>query len=175
MDVVRWYVGCLADSETLPAEAAYHWESFANFLKEQTQGDTLQRDITLIAVDNDTWLAHSHHIEWDDGIHLLAAPYRSIEGFSRHYNLREVTGVDFCVQGRLVMQHKVVFVLWTAVQKIIRDPHIRTFAFACLGGTHRSVGCCLLLASLVFPRARICLTSDRTRRSAMSGGLIGIS
>ena len=92
-----------------------------------------------------------------------------------YYNLREVTGVDFCVQGRLVMQPQVILALRTAASRIIREWRICTFAFACHGGTHRSVGCCLLLASLVFPRACIRLTSPRTRQSAASQGLIEVA
>ena len=46
------------------------------------------------------------------------------------------------------------------------------FAFACRSGTHRSVGCAVLLVALVYTNAEIVLTTPRTCRDARKYGLL---
>ena len=88
------------------------------------------------------------------------------------YDLRDkgVTGVDFRVQGVLVRQWRTVHVLISAVNTIV-SKNLREFAFVCSHATHRSVGCCFLLAIFAFPRAKIVLTTRRTMEAARAQGL----
>ena len=88
------------------------------------------------------------------------------------YDLRDkgVTGVDYCLQGALVRQWPTVHVLISAVNTIV-NKNLQEFAFVCSHATHRSVGCCFLLAIFAFPRAKIVLTTRRTMEAARAQGL----
>jgi hypothetical protein len=48
----------------------------------------------------------------------------------------------------------------------IEENGMREFSFVCHGATHRSVACCLLLAAIAYPQARVHMTTRRTRDAA---------
>ena len=121
-------------------------------------------------------------------IHVLAEDSRSpllskagafinvhTRGLNAHarsvYNMSEVTGIDFDVQAVLVSQPITAKVVLDAVCSI--ELHeLETFAFVCSHATHRSCGCAILLATLVYQRARIVFSTSRTRRAAQQRGMI---
>ena len=87
------------------------------------------------------------------------------------FNMCEVTGVDFDVQAVLVCQHLTAVILHEACRNI--EWHgLNSFAFVCHGATHRSCGCAILLAILVYPKARIVFSTHRTKRAARQAGMI---
>ena len=86
------------------------------------------------------------------------------------YELGSVTGVDFEVQAVVLTQGCTARALLDACKAIeLHGSH--EFAFACHGATHRSVACCVLLSAIVYPRARIVLTTSRTQRAASERGM----
>ena len=87
------------------------------------------------------------------------------------YNMWEVTGIDFDVQAVLVSQPITAKVLFDAVC-FIELQDLKAFAFVCSHATHRSCGCAILLATLVYKRARIVFSTNRTRRIARTRGMI---
>ena len=87
------------------------------------------------------------------------------------YNMWEVTGIDFNVQAVLVSQPKTAEALYDAV-RFIEIQDLEVFAFVCSHATHRSCGCAILLASLVYKRARIVFTTDRTKKAARARGMM---
>ena len=91
----------------------------------------------------------------------------------RLHDMRDVTGLDFSVQAMLVMQKETAIILLDAC-RLIEMHGLAEFCFACHGGTHRSVGCCVLLAALVYQNADIILTTLRTRQAAQKRGLTNV-
>ena len=87
------------------------------------------------------------------------------------YNMDEVTGIDFVVQAVLVSQPLTAEVIIDAC-RVIELQELDTFAFKCKYATHRSCGCAVLLASLVYQRARIAFSTNRTRQAARQRGMI---
>ena len=77
----------------------------------------------------------------------------------RFYDMGRVTGVDFRVQGNILMQQIFVDVLREAVLAIVCDD-LHEFAFVCSFGRHRSVGSAVLSNVIAFPRARLALPSN---------------
>ena len=102
---------------------------------------------------------------------------------NRMYCMQEVTGLDFRVQAVLIAQKETASVLLDACRLIEaqssgedawwRRRHSRPadFCFVCLGGTHRSVGCCVLLAALIYQNAEVILTTRRTLEAAWKCGV----
>ena len=170
-DIVEWY-----EPEPLARSLMVKWQIFGVFIGKQKQCDTLQREIELIAMTKREFqdYADTSDIEknWDDAIDLTKNS--DIDARKGTYDIHTVTGVDTCVQSCLMMQDAVIDVLWDAADRIIGNKKIARFAFVCDKATHRSVACCLLLAILVFPRAHILLTTDRTQHAAIECGLIGL-
>ena len=78
------------------------------------------------------------------------------------YDLGAETGSSFVVQAHMVLQVNVAKAVEHAVFSI-ETFNLEDFAFACDGGTHRSVCCALLLAMLAYPKAEVCLHTPRTR------------
>ena len=177
-DVVEW--SCKSDYLELDARSfsqlLTEWKSFGDFIGNQKQCDTLQREIHLIAVTSREYDDYANTSDneknWDDAIDLTT--YADIDARKGHYIMKTVTGVHSCVQSCLMKQNAVIDVLWDAADRIIGNKKIARFAFVCEKATHRSVACCLLLAILVFPRAHILLTTDRTQNAAIECGLIGV-
>ena len=87
------------------------------------------------------------------------------------YKMGEVTGIDFDVQAVLVSQPKTAEALSDAV-RFIELQDLEAFAFVCSHATHRSCGCAILLATLVYKRARIVFSTPRTRRAARERGMM---
>ena len=88
-----------------------------------------------------------------------------VNGKSSHYHLSDVTGVDERVQAVVACQVPTATCLLEALERIEVDG-LREFSFVCLGATHRSVACCLLLANIAYPAARVYMTTKRTREAA---------
>ena len=80
------------------------------------------------------------------------------------YDQKEVTGIDFVVQAVLSSQRVTAEVLLHAC--LLIETGLDTFVFVCTHATHRSCGCAVLLASLVYRNARIVFSTDRTIRAA---------
>jgi hypothetical protein len=88
-----------------------------------------------------------------------------VNGFSPLYRLRDVTGVDERVQAAVACQDATAPCLLEALERI-EENGMREFSFVCRGATHRSVACCLLLANIAYPEARVYMTTKRTREAA---------
>ena len=86
------------------------------------------------------------------------------------YKVCDVTGVDERVQAVVASQEATAHCLLDALERI-EEEELDEFGFVCHGATHRSVACSFLLAALVYPEARVCLTTTRTRRAANLAGL----
>ena len=91
-----------------------------------------------------------------------------LNGYSNQYDLGSVTGVHPNVQAKLVSQAATANAICSAVIQVEmgRGSNMCKVAFSCTGGTHRSLGCACLLASLAYPSAIIMPTSDRTVHDA---------
>ena len=90
------------------------------------------------------------------------------------YNMGEVAGIDFDVQAVLVSQTINAEVLCDACRSIELQ-ELETFAFVCSHATHRSCGCAVLLAILVYQHAHIVFSTNRTRRAAQQRGMISLN
>ena len=99
------------------------------------------------------------------------------EGVHAHvpqpYDQGQVTGIDCVVQAVLSSQRVTAEVLWDAC-KLIEMQELDTFAFRCAHATHRSCGCAVLLANLVYPSARIVFSTNRTIRAARDHRMIEV-
>ena len=80
-----------------------------------------------------------------------------LDAHSATYDLSKVTGANPLVQAHLVAQAATAKAIEEAIIRVElqRSVAVRSIAFACTGGTHRSMGCGCLLLSLVYPRAII--------------------
>ena len=87
------------------------------------------------------------------------------------YRLSHVTGIDFDVQGVLVRQPIFLDILLEAIQ-LIELQSLEAFTFQCACATHTSCGCAILLATLVYPRARIVFSTGNTIRAAQERGMM---
>ena len=148
--------------QVLLPEAIAMWKTFASVVSAQTEHDMLERKLRLYAFAADQVPADLESVN----VHKAG-----VDGYSPLYHLRNVSGIDYCVQGRLAMQENAISALCQAVEKIIGND-LSEFAFVCEHGTHRSVGCMMLLATLAFQRAKIVPTTIRTREAAGWAGLI---
>ena len=88
----------------------------------------------------------------------------------RLYELPDVTGVDARVQAVVASQDKTALGLAIALE-CIEEQDLHEFSFVCHGATHRSVACCLLLAAIAYPQARVRFSTPRTRAAATVAGL----
>jgi hypothetical protein len=88
-----------------------------------------------------------------------------VNGKSSLYRLSDVTGVDERVQAVVACQDATATCLLEALERI-EEKGMREFSFVCHGATHRSVACCLLLACIAYPQARVHMTTKRTRDAA---------
>ena len=91
-----------------------------------------------------------------------------LQAQSTKYDASEVTGVNPLVQAHLITQATTAKIIEEATIRveIQRSVGIRRIAFACTGGTHRSMACGCLLGSLVYPQATLIPCSKRTRIDA---------
>ena len=86
------------------------------------------------------------------------------------YNMCDVTGLDFVVHAVLVTQTLTAEALLDACV-MIETCEPDSMAFVCSHATHRSVACAVLLAILVYPNARLALSTKRTKRAAIDRGM----
>ena len=96
---------------------------------------------------------------------------RGLNACAPWYDLKDVTGIDFVVQAVLCSQLLTAEVLWDAC-RFIELQELDTFAFVCQGATHRSCGCAVLMACLLYHHARIMFSTIRTQRAARQRGMI---
>jgi hypothetical protein len=89
----------------------------------------------------------------------------ALEARSHTYDIGSVTGLDFEVLAALVEQREMPRLLREAVM-LIEAQGLDEIAFLCDGGTHRSLGCCMLLAALVYKLASVCPHTSRTIEAA---------
>ncbi len=98
-----------------------------------------------------------------------------IQGFdaraSSMYALGDVTGLDFEVMEVILTQARMACALLAACEAI-EAHNSYEFAFVCHGATHRSVGCCVLLAAMMHYDATFVLTPARTRAAAIARQLV---
>ena len=105
------------------------------------------------------------------GVAMINVHDRGLNAHCNHlYRMREVTGVDFAVQAVLITQKETAIVLLDAC-RLIETRGLADFCFECHGGTHRSVGCCVLLAALIFQNCEVVFTTRRTRKAAWNRGM----
>ncbi len=95
-----------------------------------------------------------------------------IIAFARsRYALADVTGLDFEALAVILTQASTACALLADCEAI--EAHDRyEFAFVCPGATHRSVGCCVLLAAIIYSDATVVLTIARTRAAAIARQLV---
>ena len=87
-----------------------------------------------------------------------------LDAWSPRYNLREVSGVSLSVQAEVCTQVACAKAIEEAVVRVELQRFLskREIAFACDGGTHRSLACGFLLHALAYPRASILPGTRRT-------------
>ena len=163
-DVIQWYAVQSSTHLVLTDEVKRGWVVFANLMNDQKEKDTLQRDVTLYAFGREDWQQRRR-----DGITL---PFIDVDCLgitpctSALFNdVNKVTGFDYRVQGFIAGQRATVKVLR------ITNEDLREFVFVCCNGIHGSLGCCILLAIFVFPRARVALTTNEIVNAALTLGL----
>lgn len=148
----------------MPFEAGAEdaWHSFANKLG-LASSDVEVSPLRLYALARNSLSPHYTG-------HRIDVSYAGLSARSESYSMGAVTGIDFEVQAVLVTQRVAIEILSTAWIDI-HDNDLQEYAFICDHGTHRSVGCCMLLASIAFPSAEICLSTPRTQRAATTRGM----
>ena len=105
------------------------------------------------------------------GVAMINVHDRGLNARCNHlYRMQEVTGLDFRVQAVLITQQETACVLLDAC-RLIEVHGLNDFCFVCQGGTHRSVGCCVLLAALIYQNTEVILTTSRTRNAAVELGM----
>ena len=102
------------------------------------------------------------------GIHVHR---HGLSAFSPHYNIGDVTGLSFIVQGVLLTQEVMPDILREAIEQI-EQHDLKTFTFVCAHGTHRSVGAAVLLCTMFSHEACIHLSTHRTFQAAVNMGFL---
>ena len=87
------------------------------------------------------------------------------------YRQQDVTGFDEIVQAALLTQEIMPDIIGDAVTAIERGG-VAQFVFTCTGATHRSVGCALLLARLVYREASVVVTTNRTCQAGKASVMV---
>ena len=127
--------------------------------------------VTVYALSRDRWTHSSARVACPSvDVHALG-----LDGNGQGYSMRDVTGFDFRVQGRLVQQALFPDILRQAMLAITRDwdsGRASHYAFVCSHGTHRSVGCAVLTAQLLCPSATIVVGTPRTHDAAAQAGFL---
>jgi len=147
----------------LSAAAAQAWKTFEECLQFRFSPSPERRVLRLEPHAQDSIPSHFQHLHID-----VAA--RGVDGRSRLYKLRDVTGVDERVQAVVAGQKATADCLLAAVGRV-EEEDAHEFSFVCHGATHRSVACCMLLAALAYPRALVHMSTARTRCAAAAAGL----
>ena len=163
MNYAEWYVRRTGErlAETTRAAWARLEEKAAFATKERPL------DIFVLAQDSTSPRLDDEHAVIDVRTRWLSAEARNL------YNIWQVTGVDFDVQAVLAGQPGTPELLCQAC-RLIELQELTTFTFVCAHATHRSCGCALLLAILVYHNARIVFSSNRTERAARERGMLPV-
>ena len=140
------------------------WLRFQACLESDCWPTTVGRNLTLEPHAQDR--IPEHHLETHVDVAIRGVDARC----SELYHLSKVTGVDSMVQAVVAAQIETVICLLLAVERI-EENNLHEFSFVCKGATHRSVACCMLLAAIVYPEARVRLTTPQTQRAATDAGL----
>ena len=161
------YITWFAQSYDLPIkqQVKHAWHQFAIQVNNHVTPAMRSRELRLISWKRD----HIDEIKTRFRI-LDLGKFEALTTFNTQYDVRPLSGVDFCVQAVLLMQEVTVDVLLAAIDMVERD-NLRDLALCCDGATHRSVGCAILLAAIVYPNAEIILTTRRTQQDAHNYGL----
>ena len=152
LDFVSWYMhryGLYMDAGTRRS-----WSVFS----EHLEGVSNHRRVSLYAFAEGRVpdrFAHTACINVGD----------TLTAHSSLYQQSKVTGMDFRVQAVLITQAMTAHILSSAVDQIEHD-ELEEFAFVCRCATHRSVACCVLLGSLVYPNATLHFSTRRTQQAA---------
>ena len=161
VEFVRWYMNRLGHGDMSAAtKAAWaHLETKIAFVNK-----TRPLTIHVLAEDASSPLLNN-------AAAVINVHSRGLNAHARAlYNTWEVTGVDFNVQAVLVSQSLTADVLYDAC-RAIELQELDTFTFVCSHATHRSCGCAVLLAILVYHHARIIFSTNKTRRAARERGM----
>jgi hypothetical protein len=145
----------------MPWSARAAWDQFAASMFEVDR----RRSVTIHVLAEDSLFRN-------DMSHVVNVHARGLTAISPSmYDMKDVTGVDFVVQAVLVTQALAAELVHEACC-IIESENLNNFGFVCSHGTHRSLGCAMLLAILAYPNARVCLSTPRTMRAAIARGMI---
>ena len=121
------------------------------------------RDLEIVAIDEDWTLT------WDTDTCVVDVRGLEIDGRSRAYKDKEVTGLDSIVQARVASQRDTAYAVMTAIVDIERRD-VTLCYIRCTGGTHRSVAVACLLGTIAYTQARIGLVTPRTKQAAEIAG-----
>jgi len=117
-------------------------------------------------------MAEEDAASYHTGCDTINVHRRGVDAHARSiYHMSEVTGVDFDVQAVLISQSVTVELLCEACHVIERHG-LGSFTFVCSHATHRSFGCAVLLATLVYHDAKIVLRTRRTQSAALECGMV---
>jgi hypothetical protein len=158
VDFVQWYMDFIG--ETMPASTLSEWQILAEVIPHAVQ----DRRLTIHVLAEDS--ARLARMENVINVHA--------RGLDAHapslYEMHQVTGIDFAVQAVLVRQALTPELIYEACRTVERG-NCSSFAFVCAHATHRSCGCAVLLAILVYHDARIIFSTRRTVRAAVERGM----
>ena len=163
------YITWFAQSYDLPIkqQVKHAWHQFAIQVNNHVTPAMRSRELRLISWKRD------HVDEIKSRFRFLdLGKFEALTTFNKQYDVRPLSGFDFCVLAVLVIQEVTVDVLLAAIDMVERND-LRDLALCCDGATHRSVGCMILLAAMVYPNAEIVLTTKRTQQDAINYGLWG--
>ena len=158
LDHINWYMETFRLN--LPFQASQRYID----LQRRVDGSTVERALNIYVRVRDSNFSPDEVVI---DVHSMG-----VDGHNPQlYDKGKVTGVDFCVQAYLLTQVPTADALFHACREVERKD-LKEITFACLGATHRSCGCAVLLSILVYPNASIILTTPRTNRSARLRGMI---
>ena len=166
IDYIAWFA--ISYDLAIPQRVDHAWRRFEVQVDNRQPPVMRSRELRLISYKID----HIDDIKSRIAILNLEKLFPALTTSNRKYDVQPLCGVDFCVQAVLVMQEVTIDVLLAAMEMVERD-NLRDLAICCKGATHRSVGCLILLAAMVYPNAEIVLTTKRTQLDAINYGLCG--
>ena len=151
---LRWYSDGLGVTATALSEAG--WDVLDAILPRVRR----DRELDIVAVPQN-WAESEDHC-------FDVTAYR-VEARLPAYRLREVTGMDACVQAQVAGSPDAAYLILRIVLDV-EFRNLRRCLVRCQGGTHRSPAVACLLCSLVYNRARVGLVTPRTRSAAQEAG-----
>ena len=109
---------------------------------------------------------HARSCDWEPDMPWIDLEPCDLAGARRE---KRLTGFDVPCLISLMRSPDIVRVLVAAAHEVEKED-ASDFCFRCRGGTHRSVGCAVLLLLLVYPGARVAPHTPRTQGCARSTG-----